>query len=68
MIVTLIPKTKLGQNIINENGDQFLILELKRHVTYSNKKEWFVLESLITKLNVNVHSSDDDNFKISKPL
>lgn len=68
IFVRLIPKTDTGRLIVNEIGDHFLIKELNRHVTHSNKKDWFKLESQVTKTILMVHSSEDEHFTISKPL
>lgn len=68
IFVRLIPKTDTGRLIVNEVGDHFKIKELNRVVTYSDKKDWFVLESQVTRTILNVHSTEDEHFTISKPL
>jgi hypothetical protein len=68
IFVRLIPKTDTGRLIVNEEGDHFTIKALNRYVTFSEKKDWFVLQSQVTKTILHVHSSEDEHFTISKPL
>ena len=65
MKIKLLPKNNAAANGLKKVGETVTVVKLQRHVSWSDKTDWFLCKSANSMIaDFYVHSKEDPNFVI----